>query len=101
MPSRPPPPDWPHREFSRSIRSGEIDWHVQVAGRGPTVLLLHGTGSSTYSTPISAGTRRVSPSTASPVRGEKAMLGAPLSWKPSPTVPTTAVTNRSLIISHD
>jgi magnesium chelatase accessory protein len=43
------PVDWPHREHSRSVAAGALDWHVQVAGRGPTVLLLHGTGSSAHS----------------------------------------------------
>ena len=43
------PADWPHRESSRSVAVGGLDWHVQVAGRGPTVLLLHGTGSSAHS----------------------------------------------------
>lgn len=43
------PPDWPHRVHSRAVRTGRIDWHVQVAGRGPTLLLLHGTGASAHS----------------------------------------------------
>jgi magnesium chelatase accessory protein len=43
------PGDWPHREFSRSVRSSRLDWHVQVLGKGPTVVLLHGTGSSAHS----------------------------------------------------
>jgi magnesium chelatase accessory protein len=43
------PRDWPHREFSRSVTIGELEWHVQVAGQGPTILLLHGTGSSAHS----------------------------------------------------
>jgi magnesium chelatase accessory protein len=43
------PPDWPHRAHSRSVRVGPLDWHVQVVGRGPTALLLHGTGSSAHS----------------------------------------------------
>jgi magnesium chelatase accessory protein len=43
------PPDWPHREASRSVRTGSVDWHVQVAGRGPVVLLLHGSGASAHS----------------------------------------------------
>jgi len=43
------PGDWPHREFSRSVKLGRLDWHVQVQGRGPTVVLLHGTGSSAHS----------------------------------------------------
>jgi magnesium chelatase accessory protein len=42
------PDDWPHRAFSRSVAVGGIDWHVQVAGQGPTLLLLHGTGSSAH-----------------------------------------------------
>lgn len=49
--SAPPrvPADWPHRDASRSVRVGAIDWHVQVAGRGPVVLLLHGSGASAHS----------------------------------------------------
>jgi len=43
------PADWPHREFSRSLRVGALDWHVQVAGHGPTLLLLHGSGASAHS----------------------------------------------------
>lgn len=43
------PADWPNRAHSRSVRVGPLDWHVQVAGRGPGVLLLHGTGSSAHS----------------------------------------------------
>jgi magnesium chelatase accessory protein len=46
--SLPMPPDWPNREFSRVVRAGGIEWHVQVAGSGPTLLLLHGTGSSVH-----------------------------------------------------
>jgi magnesium chelatase accessory protein len=41
--------DWPNREHSRFLRAGGIDWHVQVAGQGPVVLLLHGTASATHS----------------------------------------------------
>jgi magnesium chelatase accessory protein len=43
------PADWPHREHSRSVRVGALDWHVQVMGRGPTLLLLHGSGASAHS----------------------------------------------------
>jgi magnesium chelatase accessory protein len=43
------PADWPHREHSRSLRVGALDWHVQVMGRGPTLLLLHGSGASAHS----------------------------------------------------
>jgi magnesium chelatase accessory protein len=41
--------DWPNREHSRFLRAGGIDWHVQVAGQGPVVLLLHGTAAATHS----------------------------------------------------
>lgn len=43
------PPDWPNRAWSRRIRHRPHDWHVQVAGTGPLVLLLHGAGASTHS----------------------------------------------------
>lgn len=52
MTSRAPPErvpdDWPNRGHSRSLACGGIDWHVQVAGEGPVVLLLHGTGSASH-----------------------------------------------------
>jgi magnesium chelatase accessory protein len=41
--------DWPNREVSRFVEAGRIRWHVQEAGEGPVVLLLHGTGASTHS----------------------------------------------------
>lgn len=41
--------DWPNREHSRFLRAGGIDWHVQVAGQGPVVVLLHGTAAATHS----------------------------------------------------
>lgn len=40
--------DWPNREHSRFIPAGGLRWHVQQAGEGPAVLLLHGTGASTH-----------------------------------------------------
>jgi magnesium chelatase accessory protein len=43
------PADWPRREHSRLLRVARLDWHVQLAGQGPTVLLLHGTGGSAHS----------------------------------------------------
>ena len=43
------PADWPNREHSQTIRIGNLDWHVQIAGSGPVVLLLHGTGGSAHS----------------------------------------------------
>ena len=44
-----PPADWPNVAASRSVRVGGIDWHVQEAGSGPVLLLLHGTGAATHS----------------------------------------------------
>lgn len=41
--------DWPNREHSRFVAAGGVRWHVQVAGSGPVVLLLHGTGAATHS----------------------------------------------------
>ncbi|MDJ0852892.1 MAG: alpha/beta fold hydrolase [Myxococcota bacterium] len=41
--------DWPNREASRFVRAGGLRWHVQELGRGPVVLLVHGTGASTHS----------------------------------------------------
>lgn len=41
--------NWPHRSFSRTVNAGGLVWHVQKAGKGPLVLLLHGTGASTHS----------------------------------------------------
>ena len=43
------PSDWPNAGASRSVRAGGVDWHVQDAGRGPVLLLLHGTGAATHS----------------------------------------------------
>ncbi|MGF1549896.1 MAG: alpha/beta fold hydrolase BchO [Sphingomonadaceae bacterium] len=40
---------WPHREASRFVAAGGLDWHVQVLGEGPALLLLHGTGAATHS----------------------------------------------------
>ncbi|MGF1446133.1 MAG: alpha/beta fold hydrolase BchO [Pikeienuella sp.] len=40
---------WPHRETSRFIRAGGVDWHVQVIGQGPPVLALHGAGAASHS----------------------------------------------------
>jgi len=41
--------DWPHREASEFVSAGDIQWHVQRFGRGPPILLLHGTGAATHS----------------------------------------------------
>lgn len=43
------PADWPNRQYSRCIRASGVRWHVQCAGAGPVMLLLHGTGASTHS----------------------------------------------------
>jgi magnesium chelatase accessory protein len=41
--------DWPNREASRFVRAGGLQWHVQVMGTGPTLLLLHGAGAASHS----------------------------------------------------
>jgi magnesium chelatase accessory protein len=41
--------DWPNRAASRFVAAGGLTWHVQCAGHGPPLLLLHGTGASTHS----------------------------------------------------
>ena len=40
---------WPNQESSRFVRAGGLRWHVQLQGRGPGLLLIHGTGASTHS----------------------------------------------------
>jgi len=41
--------DWPNRGASRFVAVGDLRWHVQVSGSGPTILLLHGAGAATHS----------------------------------------------------
>lgn len=41
--------DWPNRAASRFVAAGGYVWHVQRVGRGPRLLLIHGTGASTHS----------------------------------------------------
>jgi len=41
--------DWPNRAASRQVAVRGLTFHVQIAGRGPCILLLHGTGASTHS----------------------------------------------------
>ncbi|MEM1278004.1 MAG: alpha/beta fold hydrolase BchO [Pseudomonadota bacterium] len=41
--------DWPHRGASQFLRAGTTDWHVQIMGEGPDLLLVHGTGASGHS----------------------------------------------------
>jgi magnesium chelatase accessory protein len=40
---------WPNRELSRFVDAGGLKWHVQVAGSGPVMLLIHGTAAATHS----------------------------------------------------
>ena len=58
-----PPEDWPGRSSSRLIACSPHRWHVQIQGKGPDVLLLHGAGASLHSwfriTPDLALSRRV------------------------------------------
>ncbi len=41
--------DWPNADASRFVDAGGLRWHVQRAGSGPVLLLLHGTGAATHS----------------------------------------------------
>ena len=41
--------DWPNREASRFLEAAGLRWHVQQMGKGPALLLIHGTGASTHS----------------------------------------------------
>jgi magnesium chelatase accessory protein len=41
--------DWPNREHSRFVHAGGLRWHVQVAGQGQDLLLIHGTAAATHS----------------------------------------------------
>jgi magnesium chelatase accessory protein len=40
---------WPNAALSRFVELPGQTWHVQMAGSGPVLLLLHGTGASTHS----------------------------------------------------
>ncbi len=40
---------WPNREHSRFVRAGGLRWHIQEAGSGPALLLVHGTGAASHS----------------------------------------------------
>lgn len=40
---------WPLAAHSRFVDAGGIRWHVQVMGQGPVLLMLHGTGSGSFS----------------------------------------------------
>jgi magnesium chelatase accessory protein len=41
--------DWPHHEASRFVAAAGLSWHVQSFGKGPCLLLLHGTAASVHS----------------------------------------------------
>lgn len=41
--------DWPNRAASRFVTAGRMTWHIQQIGKGPVLLLLHGTGAATHS----------------------------------------------------
>lgn len=40
--------DWPNRALSRMVATRGVRWHVQRAGAGPKMLLLHGAGAATH-----------------------------------------------------
>lgn len=39
---------WPGGASSRQVEAGGVAWRVEVSGRGPAALLLHGTGASAH-----------------------------------------------------
>jgi magnesium chelatase accessory protein len=41
--------DWPNRDYSQFVTVAGLNWHVQIMGEGPVLLLLHGTGAATHS----------------------------------------------------
>ncbi len=41
--------DWPNSDCSRFVHAAGLDWHVQIAGQGPDLLLVHGAGGATHS----------------------------------------------------
>lgn len=41
--------NWPNAAYSRMVAQRPHRWHVQEAGSGPTVLLIHGAGGATHS----------------------------------------------------
>ncbi|SDZ48404.1 magnesium chelatase accessory protein [Jannaschia faecimaris] len=43
------PQDWPFATCSHFTRAGPHEWHVQEAGEGPLLLLIHGAGGGTQS----------------------------------------------------
>ncbi len=43
------PRDWPNRAHSQVVESFGTRWHVQRAGRGDALVLIHGTAASTHS----------------------------------------------------
>jgi len=40
---------WPNSNFSRFVECNNMSWHVQQSGKGPKLLLLHGSGATTHS----------------------------------------------------
>lgn len=40
---------WPNRDHSRFVEAGGLRWHIQEAGSGPPLLLIHGTGAASHS----------------------------------------------------
>ena len=48
-PPRALPANWPNAEYSSFVTAAGMRWHVQRAGVGPTVVLVHGTAGATFS----------------------------------------------------
>lgn len=80
--------DWPLRAASRFVLRGSIRWHVQVAGRGPVVLLIHGTGASSHSFRALIPRLAADCTVIAPDLPGQGFSRAPLSFEP--TLPGTA-----------
>ena len=41
--------NWPNRDASHFVEAADLSWHVQRMGKGPALLLIHGTGAASHS----------------------------------------------------
>lgn len=103
------PADWPHRAHSRSVAAAGLEWHVQHMGRGPTLLLLHGSGASAHSwADLMPSLARHATVVAPDLPGHGWTLGARLAELSLPQVATAlqkllealAVPSPALVVGH-
>jgi magnesium chelatase accessory protein len=75
--------DWPNRESSRFVQASGLCWHVQQLGRGPVVLLVHGTGAATHTWRSLAPLLAEHFSVVAPDLPGQGFTGTPASYRPS------------------